>query len=573
MKLYLKKAIIINRAPFDRMEFDFTENEIAVLSSINGKGKTTLISHLADSFYEMAKKVFKDVSINDSAFYRVSSGLFSLDSSKPSLVYFRYQLNEQELDYIDIRGSLTKQDYDLLIKLDRKIDFAHFSSDLKRSGVVKKFSSNYTKEIVQEIFNKNILTYFPSYRFESPGYLSDPQEQKIIFSNKMRYNGTLIRPIEVVSGLKELFNWFMDLALDLQYTGENLRTFASLNQILSVLLKSKIGEEVRIGVGQRNLGATRLQIVKKATNDLIYPNLFNLSSGETALLSLFGEILRQADMVKINSNLDDVSGIVLVDEIDKHLHISLQKEALPRLIKLFPKVQFIISSHSPFLNLGLAEECSLRARVIDISSGLAICPSSDPQYLEVYNIMLNENENFKTMYDALKAKITDVTKLQIITEGKNTEHIEKAFSVLAPELLMRISVVKGAESSSGDQQLKNAFEIMSKGAHGGKFLFVWDCDSRNKLDTLVETNNFHKFCFQFNDQNQKAKKGIENLYPEDLFSIDVYTSKTVDTDYGGSRADVIFDKNLFLNKVKLLDGHEIFTKFSQLIERVRILLT
>ncbi len=46
--------------------------------------------------------------------------------------------------------------------------------------------------------------------------------------------------------------------------------------------------------------------------------------------------------------LNTIEGIVLIDEVDLHLHIKLQKDILPQLIKLFPKVQFIVSSHSPF---------------------------------------------------------------------------------------------------------------------------------------------------------------------------------------------------------------------------------
>lgn len=37
MKIFLEKAIFINRAPFDKMELDFTENEISVLSACYNK--------------------------------------------------------------------------------------------------------------------------------------------------------------------------------------------------------------------------------------------------------------------------------------------------------------------------------------------------------------------------------------------------------------------------------------------------------------------------------------------------------------------------------------------------------
>jgi predicted ATP-binding protein involved in virulence len=45
----------------------------------------------------------------------------------------------------------------------------------------------------------------------------------------------------------------------------------------------------------------------------------------------------------------DITGIVLVDEIDLHLHVRLQREIIPRLRKALPNVQFIVTTHSPMI--------------------------------------------------------------------------------------------------------------------------------------------------------------------------------------------------------------------------------
>lgn len=45
----------------------------------------------------------------------------------------------------------------------------------------------------------------------------------------------------------------------------------------------------------------------------------------------------------------NVPGIVLVDEIETHLHIELQKAILGLLTTIFPNIQFIVSTHSPFI--------------------------------------------------------------------------------------------------------------------------------------------------------------------------------------------------------------------------------
>lgn len=62
---------------------------------------------------------------------------------------------------------------------------------------------------------------------------------------------------------------------------------------------------------------------------------------------------------------EDLLGIVIIDEIDVHLHISLQKKVLPFLIKAFPRVQFIVSTHSPFVITSTNNDTV----VYDISSG------------------------------------------------------------------------------------------------------------------------------------------------------------------------------------------------------------
>ena len=45
----------------------------------------------------------------------------------------------------------------------------------------------------------------------------------------------------------------------------------------------------------------------------------------------------------------NLPGIVLVDEIETHLHLELQKNIMPLLTTVFPNIQFIVTSHSPFI--------------------------------------------------------------------------------------------------------------------------------------------------------------------------------------------------------------------------------
>lgn len=73
------------------------------------------------------------------------------------------------------------------------------------------------------------------------------------------------------------------------------------------------------------------------------------SDGFSAVLDIVvGLMLR---MVRKNgrSLRFDLPGVVLIDEIENHLHLSLQKQILPLLNELFPNIQFVVTTHSPFV--------------------------------------------------------------------------------------------------------------------------------------------------------------------------------------------------------------------------------
>jgi hypothetical protein len=76
----------------------------------------------------------------------------------------------------------------------------------------------------------------------------------------------------------------------------------------------------------------------------------SLSDGYRAFIAWGSDLLgHMCDVTPLDKSLDDVSGIVLIDEIDLHLHPSWQRSVLPNLSKAFPKLQFIVTSHSPLV--------------------------------------------------------------------------------------------------------------------------------------------------------------------------------------------------------------------------------
>jgi len=108
--MHLEKLIIINRAPFENLQIDFEKEGINVLSGINGRGKTTILSHIADAFYELAKIGFpNEFEGKENKYYRVSSGLHVLNNKNPSLIYLRFSDNKETIDYLDARNSCSQE--------------------------------------------------------------------------------------------------------------------------------------------------------------------------------------------------------------------------------------------------------------------------------------------------------------------------------------------------------------------------------------------------------------------------------------------------------------------------------
>lgn len=82
-----------------------------------------------------------------------------------------------------------------------------------------------------------------------------------------------------------------------------------------------------------------------------------LSDGYKAFIGWVGDLIGHlADVAPEGVGLDAVDGIVLVDEIDLHLHPAWQREVVPLLSAAFPRLQFVFSSHSPLVAASVKRE-------------------------------------------------------------------------------------------------------------------------------------------------------------------------------------------------------------------------
>ncbi|MDB9432113.1 AAA family ATPase [Microcystis aeruginosa] len=88
----------------------------------------------------------------------------------------------------------------------------------------------------------------------------------------------------------------------------------------------------------------RMEVTKK--NEIVTVN--QLSDGEKCLIAMLGDLARRMAIAN-PQNPDPLTGtgIIIIDEIDLHLHPQWQRFVVPKLLEVFPNCQFFISTHSP----------------------------------------------------------------------------------------------------------------------------------------------------------------------------------------------------------------------------------
>lgn len=222
----------------------------------------------------------------------------------------------------------------------------------------------------------------------------------------------------------------------------------------------------------------------------------------------------------------DVPGIVLIDEVDKHLHIKLQKEILPQLFELFPNIQFIVSSHSPFLNMGLADNSINRTRCFDLDNNALECmPVNNQLYSEVYDMFVNENNRYAEKLKLMEAKVAALCKPLVITEGKtDIKHILKAKEVLNVNL--DFDIIDSASQPDGDDNLKKLLNHLAKIKQPHKIIGIFDCDISKTVLEMHPNGDKYKdygngvYGFTIPVPEDRVKEGQTGISIEFLYSDD-----------------------------------------------------
>lgn len=133
-------------------------------------------------------------------------------------------------------------------------------------------------------------------------------------------------------------------------------TFYELEELIKKVTKGRISQ---IKIKEREA----LFVETLSNGDLLEPMpLSKLAAGFRSIINIVIDIYLRFKKIHLNKKYIDFYGIVLIDEIENHLHPILQRELPITLSQVFPNIQFIISTHSPIPLLG-ADKNSLILKV------------------------------------------------------------------------------------------------------------------------------------------------------------------------------------------------------------------
>ena len=578
--MYLDEIYLENTGPISKchVQLPFANNGNplpVVVVGPNGSGKSIFLSYIVDALMEFAKKAFRDIvpsdGLNTPYFRVIQSGAIRSGKSF-SLSLLRFKTAGDNLHYCEKAGHLDPN----TCAPNLKSVFAPVWN-WQLDGNYKKVSDN--EKIIKAEMRKGAHVFFPASRREDPDWLNPrsltagPEASAI-----GRINNKLAKPIRVETCTEKNVSWILDVFLDSlvdldllrpnlsQQKATDLRNRQILQQArqnVEYILKEILQDPtVELRLNFRNLAPSRLSI--QLGNGQMIPSLQALSEGQSQLFHLFATIIRYGEQDDINKSirLSDITGIVLIDEIDTHLHPSLQYEVVPQLIKLFPKVQFIVSSHSPLFLLGMEKTFGTDGlTILELPTGRSI---SSERFTEFGNAFkyYQATESFNKQ---VEQRFADGNKPLVLTEGtSDVRYIQTALTLLGKEELLDSVDIEPVGNKthpggkSGLNRFRNVYEAKSSLFHR-PILLLYDCDTNKQTEQVGQLN---VRAIPRNAENDKVKNGIENLFPEDLFE-DRFYSECPRND-GGSVKELA--KTKFLDWICERKNPDDFAKFDSIVQ-------
>jgi len=145
-----------------------------------------------------------------------------------------------------------------------------------------------------------------------------------------------------------------------------------------------------------------------------------LSAGYRAIFDVYAELLMRTEYFDVMPN--ELTGVVFIDEVDSHLHVSLQRIILPFFIESFPKIQFIVTTHSPFVLMSSSDITVYDLEKKEITEDLSYY---------TYSAVMKGLWNVKPISAHLENTIKEIAKI-VNSEQKDYKQLEELVEATKP---------------------------------------------------------------------------------------------------------------------------------------------
>ena len=531
--MYAKRVQITNYGPISELDIEFPfvgdVPEPVLLVGGNGSGKSIFLSHIVNGLVSAQSHAYPETpEVETGKVFKLRSGNYIRQGSQYSFGRVDF---EDEVFVSELVLTRQKKDYETT-PTDLAGDNAKTAWDQMEAESYNQLFSTISEKgqhELSDIFFRNCVLYFPPNRFEEPAWLNeDNLKFRAQYMNLTHMRGYTDRRIINYSSLRDNQNWLFDLAYD-QFVLEGLRTTVQLPignsgrtsvrpALVDVSGKSTLLNDIALKVVQgvvRNNQGARFNIGPRhsrgvslqGTSGIIVPNIFQLSSGETSLLSIFLSILRDFDLSGASfSQADEIRGIVVVDEIDLHLHTVHQHEILPSLMRMFPKVQFIVTTHSPLFVLGMAQTFGVDGFALyRLPQGQQISPEEFTEFGDAYRAFTATSK----FSDDIRTAVRDAQLPILYMEGKtDVQYLIRAADLLSQNPTLNAIEVDEREGRGNLNKIWEAVKNLPVSIVARKVVLLHDCDYESPDQT--KENRFRR-TIPYQSEHP-IERGIENLF-------------------------------------------------------------
>lgn len=342
----IKKLILENFRLFEHLEVDFPDSNFIVLIGNNGGGKTTLLDATSKAISQLIKEM-------GSALEDTMSNSDIKRGKEKSDIIASFDLWKKEIDVICTwqigHGNNRIVQFEYIEEILNEIK----SKSIKNLPILTYYRVNRT----------NVIPEISLHSIENPILLAYSEGLASRNSAFTKFENWFINELNIENENK------VDKKADSSYELPSLAHIRkAFKNFLSIIGEEKI-TDIRIARDEVNLdfnvdNRPFAAVIKNG----VKLRFSQLSSGEKMIMYMVSDIARRLTIA--NSHSEDAlngEGIVLIDELDLHLHPRWQKSIVNALTNTFPNVQFIVTTHSPIVLSGVRRE-----QIIVLNDGVII---------------------------------------------------------------------------------------------------------------------------------------------------------------------------------------------------------